>query len=202
VTDEIQQPPKRGRGRPRGSNNGPRIDKPYPGAPADWNSRRVPAAMLDPRTKGLKPKQAAFVEVYCRLSDVTAAAREVGVSSSTAHYWLRENKGVIDAIDAARKKVMVKAAYGLEAFIDELDDGAAFARETGNATALARFRELKGKAHGLLVEKIDQRVSSGLQIRIAGIDDEPPAAPVISAPIDAEFSVVQLAETYSKVFEK
>jgi hypothetical protein len=44
-------------------------------------------------------------------------------------------------------------------------------------------------------------VSSGLQIRIAGIDDEAPA-PALPAPVDAEFSVVQPAETpsYLKVF--
>jgi hypothetical protein len=171
VTDEVK--PKRGRGRPRGSGTGGYT---------------------------LTPRHQRFVERYLACGNAGQAAAETGFAPSGVSRLLRR-PAVAAAIAAARKTVQTKAEYGLEAFIEELDDGAAFARETGNATALARFRELKGKAHGLLIEKIDQRVSSGFRICIAGIDDEQPPPAALPPPMDAEFNVVQPAETHSKIFD-
>ena len=55
----------------------------------------------------------------------------------------------------------------------ELDAAVAFAIKTENATAYVRAVELKGKASGHIVDRVDQRnVTAGFQIQIAGV--EPP----------------------------
>jgi hypothetical protein len=122
----------------------------------------------------LTTKQAQAVAVYLRTGNAQQAMAETGYSPSYASSFMKV-PAVAAAIAAARNALAVEGEFNLKALMRELQDGALFARETGNATALARFTELKAKACGLLIERIDQRQVAGFTIRIAGIDDDPPA---------------------------
>jgi phage terminase small subunit len=123
-----------------------------------------------------------FVENYLKTNDAKGSALVAGYSpicaAKVAHNLLKM-PCVKAIVDNARNAVAKRGEYNLERLMDELNDGAAFARETGNATALARFTELKAKAMGLLIERIDQRQVGSFEINITGIDK--PKAP---EPID------------------
>jgi hypothetical protein len=144
MADEIQQP-KRKRGRPRGSGTG---------------------------GYSLTPKHARFVEAYTKSGNAQQAAAEAGFVPSGVSRLLKR-PAVAAAIEAARKSVAVKSEFNLETLMQKLEDGALFARETRNATALSRFIELQAKAMGLLIERIDQRQVAAFKINISGIDDDP-----------------------------
>jgi len=67
-----------------------------------------------------------------------------------------------------------RAEYGMDQLIGELNEAADFAVKTENATALVRARELKAKALGLLVDRMDMRIQQiPFKIVINGIDDAP-----------------------------
>jgi len=134
-----------------------------------------------PRYKGYKqkpreitPKQMDFVERYLRTSDAKGSARAAGYAPG---HDILKIPAVKAAVDKARNAVVRKGEYNLERLMDELNEGMGFARETGNATALARFTELKAKAMGLLIERIDQRQVGSFEINISGIDK--PKAPEV-----------------------
>lgn len=147
MTDELQQPPKRGRGRPPGTGH----------------------------PKQLSPKQADFVAAYLKSGNAIQAARETGYSPTYAGSLILV-PAVATAIDAARKAVATRAEYNLETAMGELAEGIAFAKTTENATAYVRAVELRAKLAGLMIERIDQRQVGGFTIRISGVDDEAPAA--------------------------
>lgn len=139
--------------------------------------------IIQQKPRAMTPRHMAFVEHYLKSGNGQAAAIAAGYAKSSAHAraheLLHSNKAVMAMVEKARQAVARKGEFTLERLMEELNDGATFARETGNATALARFTELKAKAMGLLIERIDQRQVGSFEINITGIDK--PKAP---EPID------------------
>ena len=81
---------------------------------------------------------------------------------------------VAAALIAVRAEMARRAEYGMDQLIGELNEAADFAVKTENATALVRARELKAKALGLLVDRMDMRIQQiPFKIVINGIDDAP-----------------------------
>ena len=148
----------------------------------------APGKRLGGRARGVKnkprpitPKQALFVAKYLETSDLRRSAIAAGYkeehAAARASRLIHHTPAVKAAVDKARNAVVRKGEYNLERLMDELNEGMDFARETGNATALARFTELKAKAMGLLIERIDQRQVGSFEINISGIDK--PKAPEV-----------------------
>jgi len=96
-------------------------------------------------------------------------------ATSTAGRLLREDEQVKDALNIIKADLALRAEYSFNSFIAEMDSAMEFARETKNATALVRAIELKGKASGHIVERVDQRnMNAGFQLMVTGV--EPPKA--------------------------
>jgi len=88
---------------------------------------------------------------------------------------------VAAAVVKVRAEMARRAEYGMDRLITELDEAAAFAISTENATALVRARELKGKALGLLVDRMDMRVQQipfriEINTLLPAIEAKPPPA--------------------------
>jgi hypothetical protein len=136
---------------------------------------------------GLHPKKELFATEYLRTGAMKASAIAAGYSpksASAAATRLLKDPYVVEFLDAARERSLAVAQYGASQAMRELEDGMRFARETKNATALARLIELRMKHAGLLVDRSDVRMLGGFRIEIAGIGDgagEVAAAPVVSA---------------------
>ena len=117
-----------------------------------------------------------FVIAYVRTGNRTAAAIEAGYApkrADNAGYRLRHTPAIDKAIQAVRRALAERSQYSLDKLVKELDEAAEFARATENAAALVRARELKGKAMGLIVDRLDARVQAvPFRIAISGIDDE------------------------------
>jgi hypothetical protein len=79
----------------------------------------------------------------------------------------------MEAIKDAQDKLRREANFNAERAMSELDAAATFARETKNATALARVIELKAKLAGLLDTK-DKGPATAFQININGLDTPQP----------------------------
>lgn len=92
------------------------------------------------------------------------------VAGSTASRLLREDEAVKDAVAAIKADMAKRAEYDFDKFIAEMNDAMQFAKDTKNATALVRAVELKGKASGHIVERVDQRTqASGFSLVVAGV---------------------------------
>lgn len=129
----------------------------------------------------LPTKKAAFVlNIAAGMPPIDALLKAGWVTSrataaSTASRMLREDAAVKDAVSAIKADLAFRSEYSFDAFMDEMDAAMVFAKNTKNATALVRAIELKGKASGHIVDRVDQRNSNvGFSIRIAGV--EPPKA--------------------------
>lgn len=70
-------------------------------------------------------------------------------------------------VHAAKKKLK---QYGVEECMKEITEACQFARDTKNATALANLLQLKAKINGLVIDKMDHRISGSFQINISGIN--------------------------------
>ncbi len=107
------------------------------------------------------PRHQRFVAFYC--AGATAAEAMVAINSRThnpaqsARQLLRK-PAIAQAVKTIREAMAKRAQYGQDDLVGELDAAAGFARETKNATAYVRAIELKGKALGLLVDRVDARV--------------------------------------------
>ena len=138
------------------------------------------------KPREITPKQMVFVTHYLRTNDAKGAVVAAGYApknaDTTAHRFLHKVPAIMAMVNKARNAVAKKSEYNLERLMDELNDGAAFSRETGNATALARFTELKAKAMGLLIERIDQRQVGSFEINITGIGQSSAAEPIDITP--------------------
>lgn len=127
----------------------------------------------------LNPFEAAFVANMAKgLTGAKAvmAAGWTGARTSAALVARRTLKkpAVAGAIDALKCELVKNAQYSFDDFIQEMDKAIEFATVTKNATARVRAIELKGKASGHLVDRIDSRnVNAGFQVRIGGIGDTP-----------------------------
>ena len=126
----------------------------------------------------LTPQHAAFVTALAGGAKPVDAYMSAGYSAnrqtaSKSAYRLMADPAVAHALTMLKADLAKRAAYDFDAFIAELDKAVAFAIETSNATAYVRAVELKGKASGHIVDRVDQRnVNAGFQIQIAGV--EPP----------------------------
>jgi hypothetical protein len=127
---------------------------------------------------GLTPRKEAFAIEYLRTGAAKASAIAAGYSpksASTSAARLLKDPVVTAFVDAARERSVAVGAYTASQAMIELEDGMRFARDTKNATALARLIELRMKQAGLLVERADVRMLGGFQVKISGIDDPLPA---------------------------
>lgn len=124
---------------------------------------------------GLKfPKWQLFVAAYASGMGVLAASMQAGYKSPDQPRKLLKQPVIAAALRAVRAEMAKRAEYTMDRLVGELDEAAQFAIETENATALVRARELKAKALGLLVDRMDLRVQQiPFKIVISGIDDAP-----------------------------
>lgn len=108
-------------------------------------------------------RQARFVAAY--IADPEANAARAAV---TAGYSPRNAAGrghallkiplIRDAVRVARTQIAERGNFNAEVAMRRLDDAALFARDTGNATALARVIELQLRLHGMLIDKAQIQV--------------------------------------------
>lgn len=127
----------------------------------------------------LTVKQSKFVAAYCSGKSATAAAIEAGYAESSArtrgYDLLHQVPAVMEAVKNFRQELREATNYDAEAAMAELEDGLKFSKETKNATALAKFTELKMKMSGLL-DKKDEGNAEGFSINIIGLS--PPGSPI------------------------
>jgi hypothetical protein len=124
---------------------------------------------------GLTVKQQRFVERYVLTGNGAGAVREAGYSpaaaNTTAQRLLR-GKRVAAAVAAIRADLAKRADYTLAKFIVELDEKIAKAEATNppQMSAVAKLLEIKGKATGVYVERLDARVAvGGFMINVYGL---------------------------------
>ncbi|WP_119462932.1 terminase small subunit [Rhodospirillaceae bacterium SYSU D60014] len=133
------------------------------------------------RPKGVSIEKATdFAAHYLKGGSASAAARAIGYAPASARKTasrLLKDPTVQEMIEKARSELQARASYSADSAMKELDQAMDFARETGNATALARVIELRAKLAGLMVERVDQRQLGGFQVRIIGVDDALPIGP-------------------------
>src|SRR4030066_1180481 len=153
---------------------------------ADPPPKNVPApsqhsAEVQQALAALPTKKAKFVLNVAAGMAPADALVEAGwecsrkTATSTAGRLLREDEQVKDALNIIKADLALRAEYSFNSFIAEMDSAMEFARETKNATALVRAIELKGKASGHIVERVDQRnMNAGFQLMVTGV--EPPKA--------------------------
>jgi hypothetical protein len=126
-----------------------------------------------------RPKWQRFVAAHASGATLAAAVTAAGYDCKKPLQYgqklLKRKPEIAAALAAVRAEMAKRAQYGMDKLIADLDSAAAFARETENANALARCLELKGKALGLLVDRMDMRVQQiPFRIVIAGIDERLP----------------------------
>lgn len=125
----------------------------------------------------MPPKKAKFVEEILKGAPREQAAAAAGWNfkskhsrSSHAGNLLRRDPLIMAAIRAARTEVATEVKYDLAASFKDFQEAAEFAKQTENATALVRAREMQSKLFGHLVDRQDVRNLSALSINISGID--------------------------------
>lgn len=150
---------------------------PQPGVEQQNTPLAPQSAEVQEALAQLSPEKAAFVLAVCSGSSPADALFSTGwtgkrtTATSTAGRWLREDEAVKDAIAVIKADMAKRAEYDFNKFIAELDEAIAFAIKTENATAYVRAVELKGKASGHIVDKVDQRFAAGggFSLVIAGV---------------------------------
>jgi len=120
-----------------------------------------------------------FVALLASGSTVAAAVQGAGYGCKAPRQYgekiLARHPEVAAALATVRAAMAERARYGMDRLVADLDSAMEFARATENANALARCLELKGKALGLLVDRMDLRVQQvPFRFVIAGIDERPP----------------------------
>jgi hypothetical protein len=125
-----------------------------------------------------RPRWQHFVAAVASGATVAAAVTGAGYTCRAPRQYgeklLARKPEVAAALATVRAELAKRAQYGMDKLIADLDSAMEFARHTENANALARCLELKGKALGLLVDRMDLRVQQiPFSIVIAGIEDRP-----------------------------
>jgi hypothetical protein len=115
----------------------------------------------------LSPKHLKFIEAYVATSNMKMAATIAGFSPTNASHLIKQ-PAIKKALDAIREKSLIVSSWNLEKAMIEADQGIAFARETGNANAFAKFSELKAKYNGLLIDRMDVR-QANFEINVLGL---------------------------------
>ena len=77
-----------------------------------------------------------------------------------------------DRIAELRKPVIEEMGLTLKAHLEELERLAKLAEANANIGAAIKAQELRGKASGLYVEKIDQNVNGNLTVEIVRFSDK------------------------------
>lgn len=122
----------------------------------------------------LTPKQKAFVREYKRNGgNGTQAAIKAGYSENTADVIATENlrkPNVKKALEIEEKKLQEKYEYTIDDMVRELDDVKLKADAEQNRQAQIKAIELKGKAFGLFVEKVENNIinTTPIDIKIIG----------------------------------
>jgi phage terminase small subunit len=123
----------------------------------------------------LTPRKLKFIGEYLAGKNGQQAAVAAGYSAGNARhraYELMRDPLVEVAIKDAQEELRKQANFNAEKAMSELNDAMTFARETKNATALARCIELRAKLAGLLDTK-DKGSTQAFQININGLEDAP-----------------------------
>lgn len=150
-------------------------------------SKAQPLTAADVETlTGLKrPKWQAFALYFAAGMNRNEAAVAAGYSKGARDHGhkLMRRPEITEAVRIVRAEMAKRAQYDMDKLVADLDEAADFAKQTENATALVRARELKGKALGLLVDRVDARVQQiPFRIEISGIDRAAPAITNEDAP--------------------
>ncbi len=117
---------------------------------------KAPAAQLS-----LRQQRFVAALVADPHANAANAARLAGYSrrhSADAGCRLMQNALVRAEVDRARTEIAERGNFGADVAMRRLDAAAAFARETKNATALARVIELQLRLFGLLVDRAQLQV--------------------------------------------
>ena len=111
----------------------------------------------------LTKKQKAFVQAYkTNGGNGTKAAIKAGYSEKTAEVIATENlrKPIIkEALEKEEKKMQAKYEYNLDKMVEELEGVRLNANTECNRNAELKAIELKGKAFGLFVDKVEQNTN-------------------------------------------
>ncbi len=129
-------------------------------------------ADLSLKAENLSTKAIRFCELVARGEDPEEAARATGFKAKSVPSLLKKPAVKEYLAQRANFSLATVEAYNTPAAMAELAEAMAFARETKNATALARCIELRARLSGLLTEK--QSAQTQFKIVIAGLD---PMAP-------------------------
>lgn len=122
----------------------------------------------------LTPKQKAFVREYkANGGNGTQAAIKAGYSEKTARKIASENvtkPDIREALEKEEKKLQEKYEYTIDDMVRELDDVKMKADSEQNRQAQIKAIELKGKAFGLFVDKVENNIinTSPIDIKIIG----------------------------------
>lgn len=122
----------------------------------------------------LTPKQKAFVREYkANGGNGTQAAIKAGYSENTADVIATENlrkPSIKEALEKEEKKLQEKYEYTIDDMVRELDDVKMKADAEQNRQAQIKAIELKGKAFGLFVDKVENNIinTSPIDIKIIG----------------------------------
>jgi phage terminase small subunit len=114
-------------------------------------------------TEKLTKKQRAFIREYkANGGNGTQAAKKAGYSEHTAREMAKENltKPLIrEELAKEEKKMQEKYQYTLDDMVRELNDALASSAEEHNRSAQLKAIELKGKAFGLFVDRVEQNTN-------------------------------------------
>ena len=122
----------------------------------------------------LTPKQKAFVREYKKNGgNGTQAAINAGYSEESARAISSENLTkpyIQEALKQEEKKLQEKYEYTIDDMVRELDDVKMKADSEQNRQAQIKAIELKGKAFGLFVDKVENNIinTSPIDIKIIG----------------------------------
>ncbi|MGH7964903.1 MAG: hypothetical protein ACRERD_24330 [Candidatus Binatia bacterium] len=123
----------------------------------------------------LNPQQQLFIKHFLSHGVALRAATEAGFKSGNlrlAAGRIKSNKHVAHAIALGRQEVIKKVAAdgltGAEAYVKQIEDKITKAEGEAQYNAVASLLALKGKALGLLVEKVEQTVhANGFVLQIS-----------------------------------
>ena len=114
-------------------------------------------------TDKLTKKQREFIRAYkSNGGNGTQAAIKAGYSEKTAEVIASENltKPIIkEALAEHEKKMQEKYEYTVDDMVKELNEEKNNADAVGNVSAALKAIELKGKAFGLFVDKVEQNTN-------------------------------------------
>ena len=122
----------------------------------------------------LTPKQKAFVREYKKNGgNGTQAAISAGYSEDSARAISCENLTkpyIQEALKQEEKKLQEKYEYTIDDMVRELDDVKMKADAEQNRQAQIKAIELKGKAFGLFVDKVENNIinTTPIDIKIIG----------------------------------